>query len=869
MNLQKIFKLSLWMLCFGASIWAQTSQEIAQVEVRLSKTQPLPGEEIFFEVSVKILPPYHIYSVEPNSQVLTTQIQVSLPSDWSWLEETFQEPTPKEFKEVGLNYKYHEDTVVFKRKLKISEKAKAEEVIKGQIQFMTCTSEICLPPDTRTFEIPVQLGKQDVVVPILVDPIEIIVPEEKVDIVVHLPETIQTGETFVATVSLEVAEGWSIYGIEQPLPYIATQVQFALPSGVEAVGELKAPPSKMEDDPILKETFYKLKGALKFEQTFRVTTDFKDKELLLKGAVRYQACDANSCLAPKMAPFQGKANVLPPIVIKTPPPPDEKEEEKTVSVQVSIPENVQVGEPFSVVLSVKVGDGWSLYGVEQTAPYIPTKVEWTLPTGVQFSGVMKTPKAKKERDPILKETFYKLKGTFQFEQNFVLESSYSEKEVVIQGSIRSQACNDMTCLAPETISFQTKPAKVLPAPKKENTETKAEVPTKTEESQSEKNNEEPKKETESASEEKKETSVVSKSEAELAKEKGLLAFIFASIIAGIVALAMPCVYPMIPITVSFFSKQAKQSGHNVIFLAFAYFIGIISIFTSFGLILALALGATGAQQVAANPWVNLFITVLFVAFALSLFGLFEIQAPSFLVSRASEGSRAGGLFGVLMMGFVFALASFTCTVPFIGGLLLISVEQGDWLYPILGMVLFSGTMGLPFFFLALFPKTVNSLPQGGEWMTVTKISLGFVELWAATKFAVNVDQVWELAWLTRPVVLSFWTGLTIVLSLYLFNVIRLKEHGDEPEIGPMRMVVGILVLSLAIYFYQATTNANNNYGFWEAFLPRITEESVSAEPVKNDKVATSNNIWYKQLAQALEVAKKSKQPIFIDFTGVT
>lgn len=697
-----------FLLFFFFAGWslAQNPADIVKVKAQLVPEKPVAGEEVLLEVLVDIASPYHVYSILPNDLVNPTKIDLTLSEGLSWVQESFQEPSPKAVEDPGFSYQYHEGKVIFTRKFKIADSAPNSHLIQGAVHFMACTHETCLPPAKSPIALSFELSEKP-----SLPPIPIPVPENPVAITATLDTVIVPGEVFSLKVQIVIEEGWALYGSEQSEPYIATQVTWEEHPAVERVGNIKVPLSKPVFDADLGETFYKLKGTVVFEQQFKMDKTFQEKSVTLQGSVRYQACNETSCLAPKTAKFSATQNV-------------------TIKLKNSnLPDNQEASD------------------------------------------------SKKNPEPEIKP----LEPT---ENNI-------------------------------------------------------------------------------------------KSEAEVAKEKGIWAFILASIGAGFVALIMPCVYPMIPITVSFFSKQAKTSGHHVLFLALVYFLGIVGIFTSFGLLLALFLGSSGAQQVSANPWVNLFITVLFVAFALSLFGLFEIQAPSFLISKASKGSKSGGVVGVLMMGFVFALTSFACTVPFVGGLLLLSVEHGDWVYPILGMVLFSGTMGLPFFFLALFPKSLNSLPQGGDWMSVAKISLGFVELWAATKFAVNVAQVWEWEFLTRSFVLSFWAGLTVVMSLYLMNLLKLKGHGEETEIGPLRMMVAMITLSLAVYFFQGTGQPNSNFGFWEAFLPRVVEESQEPSKTgstKNSKITNPEDpstIWHKQLQLALKEAKEKKKNIFIDFTGVT
>ncbi|HCK16552.1 TPA: hypothetical protein DHW51_20665, partial [Candidatus Poribacteria bacterium] len=185
--------------------------------------------------------------------------------------------------------------------------------------------------------------------------------------------------------------------------------------------------------------------------------------------------------------------------------------------------------------------------------------------------------------------------------------------------------------------------------------------------------------------------------------KGMLSFILLSVSMGFLSLLTPCVFPMVPITVSYFIKQGEHEEKKPLAQAFIYSLGIIITYTVLGLILAITLGASGANQLAASPWVNLFIGFLFVYFAFSLFGMYEIQLPAALRRFSFKQEGRGGYVGTLFMALTFTLTSFTCTVQFVG-LLLVAAVQGDWLWPLIGMLFFSAAFAVPFFFLALFPQ---------------------------------------------------------------------------------------------------------------------------------------------------------------------
>ncbi|WP_293749547.1 cytochrome c biogenesis protein CcdA [uncultured Paraglaciecola sp.] len=210
-------------------------------------------------------------------------------------------------------------------------------------------------------------------------------------------------------------------------------------------------------------------------------------------------------------------------------------------------------------------------------------------------------------------------------------------------------------------------------------------------------------------------------------------FLLISLIMGFAALLTPCVFPMIPITISFFLKRGEDKKTSPIKDASVYMLGIVMTFTLLGMLLAIFLGASGATQLAANPYVNLFIAFLFIYFAFSLFGFYEIEIPQSLKRFSLERESSEGYAGILFMALTFTLTSFTCTVAFMGTIL-VAASQGEWFWPIIGMLVFSLAFASPFFFLALFPHYLKKLPQSGGWLNSVKVIMGFLEIAAAFKF---------------------------------------------------------------------------------------------------------------------------------------
>jgi thiol:disulfide interchange protein DsbD len=328
---------------------------------------------------------------------------------------------------------------------------------------------------------------------------------------------------------------------------------------------------------------------------------------------------------------------------------------------------------------------------------------------------------------------------------------------------------------------------------------------------------------------------------------------------GALSLLTPCVFPMVPITVSYFTNRARKSRREAITQALIYGLGIIFTFTGLGFTLAIAFGASGLNRFAADPWLNLAVTGLFIAFAFSLFGVWEMALPSSWLTAASKAdSGKSRLAGTLLMGLAFTLTSFTCTAPFLGTLLVVAA-QGDWQWPLAGMLAFSSVFALPFVILAIVPQAVASLPRSGPWLLSVKAVMGIIELAAAMKFLSNADLVWGWQIFTREVVLGAWVILAIVLVVYLAGLVRLGPvpRLKRPGIGRMVAVAGAIVLGV----WLGSGLAGRRLGELEAFLPPADYAARTPE----GELTWIVNDW----EAALKQAKETNLPIMIDFTGYT
>ncbi|QEH36409.1 Thiol:disulfide interchange protein DsbD precursor [Aquisphaera giovannonii] len=383
------------------------------------------------------------------------------------------------------------------------------------------------------------------------------------------------------------------------------------------------------------------------------------------------------------------------------------------------------------------------------------------------------------------------------------------------------------------------------------------------------------------------------------KNEGLIPFLLASALGGLFALVMPCVWPMVPVTVNFFVKQgqSKTSGGKATELAITYCLAIIGIFTAVGVLCSFLFSSSFLQTLANNPWLNLTVAAVFLGFGLSLLGLFEIRLPSFLLNASARGESRGGLVGVIFMALTLTITSFTCTFPVVGGLLVMAAG-GDFLYPILGLATFATVLALPFFVLALSPGLLARMPRSGDWMNTVKVVGGLIEIGAALKFLNTAEIAWvtpENAFFDAQVVLSAWIVLSAVCGLYLLGVFQTDHDYEEVKIGALRMVIASVFLGMALYMAPALFGRPPQGFIWDRlivgilppdsseFEPRPAQliagggtapagevKASSPDPAQAEREQKSFHgvAWGMSLEQAKEQAAQQKKPILIDFTGV-
>jgi thiol:disulfide interchange protein len=497
-------------------------------------------------------------------------------------------------------------------------------------------------------------------------------------------------------------------------------------------------------------------------------------------------------------------------------------------VQWTVTATAAKAEPGAAIrmkLAATIEPGWHLYSV--TSPVTATATKITAPFAVTATWQQKV---EAKFDAVAAATTESYEGSAVFYVDGTLQETVKDLEV----TIRSSACNDKVCLPPKRRTFPI----VLTIGAPEAGAPEGFVAAKTVAAAP--------------------AVAVPVAPAKPAAQD-LSSFLLVAFGLGLAAVFTPCVFPMIPFTLSYFIGQGDQKGS--LGQAIVFCLGIVVLFTGMGFILSAALGPFAVVQLSANPWVNLTIAAVFFAFALSMLGAFEIMLPSSLLTKLNQASEGGGYVGALLMGLTFSLTSFACVGPFVGTLLAASV-QGDKLQPILGMAAFSSGLATPFFLLSLFPAYLKKLPRSGVWMMRVKVVMAFLILAAMLKYLAKVDSVLQLELLTRERFLAGWMILFSAAGAYLLGWLRLEGIKPEQDVTIPRLLLGVLLLAFSLSLFPGMMGSS--LGDLDAYVPLASKASggggggggYAAMPWKKN-----------DLAGALAQAKAEGKQVFVNFTG--
>ncbi len=537
---------------------------------------------------------------------------------------------------------------------------------------------------------------------------------------------------------------------------------------------------------------------------------------------------------------------------------------------------VKAGETFSIRMVMEIPEGFYTYSIkEQIGPEgigpMSTYISLEPADALEISGDIKALDEHEKYDKGFEMQVKYYDGSARFNLPVKAKKAIDFTKDKISIVVNMQICKGTSCFPPEDFTgivlgkaFSPAEQEITPEEKAEEIiETPVDSVALTETAQDKTEVEEEAQEDISKAEdikiEKAEETVVGDEQAEDKEKKSIWSTILIGMLAGLLALTTPCVYPMVPITVSFFTKRAEQTKGKGLRDAVVYALGIILTFTFLGFIISSIFGPDAMQQLSTSPGINIFITAVFVVFALSLFGMFELQLPTGLMNKLNMKSQQGsGIGSVLLMGLTFSLASFSCTGPIVGSAL-IEASTGGFIHPIISMLSFSTVLAAPFFLLALFPNATSGMPKAGGWMNNIKVVLAFILIAVSMKFFDMALQGWGIG-MSRDLFLAVWVASSLLITLYLLGIFRMSHDSPIESVSSLRII--FVIAFGAVTFYLFTGFYGRNLGFFESFLP-AQEANVLAlgtQQAPQEPFLTDYN-------KAVAKAKQENKNIFIDFTG--
>jgi len=504
-----------------------------------------------------------------------------------------------------------------------------------------------------------------------------------------------------------------------------------------------------------------------------------------------------------------------------------------------------------------IKDQWHLYSQNHTGIEMPLRFEFTTAPHYKRIGKVWEPKAKTHYDPMFEDTSLYFDKKVTFKQKIQV---FSTEPFNLKGELTGQACIEGRCVPiDQDFAFSVSGFESL------NIETLLEEIVDNEVVTDE------------------EVELTDKTSAGSSEDSTFLFFLFA-FLGGLAGLLMPCVFPMIPMTISYFLKMQKRAKGYALFFG----VSIVIIFLLLGILLSVIFGPDFANIVSTHWLPNIIFAAIFVVFAISLFGYFDIALPSSWVNKSAKMENTGGLIGVFFMALTLVLVSFSCTLPIAGAVALNSVD-GSFLKPIIGMLGFSLGIAVPFTMFAFFPGMLKTMPKSGGWMNTLKVMLAFVELAFALKFLNVPDQTYGWGILDREVYLAFWIVIFSLMGFYLLGKIRFP-HDDEMPVQKnwFRYMLAIFTFTFVVYLIPGMFGAPlKAISGWLPPMPTqdfdiskiVREETVTfsgtaidvegwEKPRYADKLHLPHGIFgYFDLDQAIHVATKMNRPLFIDFTG--
>lgn len=712
------------------------------------------------------------------------------------------------------------------------------------------------------------------------------------------PKSAKPGDTVTLSIAVELSAGSYTYSMS-PAFGGGTKVKFEVEEGVEALGAFTPDhPPKVEYSKEFEQDLEKYTKTVTWSRKYKL----KDGPTArIKGILNYQVCDAQSCRNLKSAfdlTVQVAGADASPVLKRQPEVAatsgdhfqyQGKLRHKNAQATVRLtPIDAQPGDVVSLEFQVKLEEGWHIFSTTQPEGNAASATEFSLDSHVGLEAVdadfeASRPfevkhlevKSDKETEKFTQEIYER---DVTWSRKFRLLPGTQLSEVKVKGKVLFQVCKDGVGCIPNSVKFELPAAGTEvaaaplsgnpdPLPPRENPDVvppptpipangAVSVPPATGSKFTDLSDAE---------------CVSSTGEGDI-RDRGVLYVLGAAFVFGWLALLTPCVFPMVPITVSFFLKQAEKKHNSPLSMALVYCGSIILTFTVLGLIASALFGATYINTLANGILINLFLGIVLLFFALNLLGLFDIQIPSWLLTFTASKESTSSYLGVFFMALTFTLTSFTCTFAFLG-LILVWAANGEFWWPLGGLVAFSTAFAMPFFLLALFPSYLHKLPKSGGWMNRVKVVMGLIEMAFMFKFL----SVADIAWNSTPtffdyhLVMCAWLAISVVAGLYLLGKIQLPHDTKEEHVGVIPMVCALFFFGLAGYLGVGIFAHEPPGGFFgrqiAAFAPPRFEGGVGDDGAfligKHDKQK-----YLLEFERAKEKARREQVPLFIDFTGV-
>lgn len=659
-------------------------------------------------------------------------------------------------------------------------------------------------------------------------------------------------DTFLLHFDIELDKGWYVYGQfsdgDGPVP---TSFSFDEIKGLNLIGKIS------EDGEIVKEGFDEIFGIelKKFGKSARFTQKVvvNNKVNKIVGELEFMTCDDSRCLPPQLVEFEFdlKKN-------------DSLNDDQGNNsgflepVKWNITIENEGANDYKLIFRAEIDENWHLYSqyIDDGGP-VPTSFNYDTANHYAFIGktIEESLHIKKGFDEIFQMELLKYGESAVFTQKIKV----GNPEMKITGYLEYMTCDDTRCLPPQSVDFEVIPANGYAALGDEIGNKVDEEMLSDVSSLKIKNLDLNNPEIQCGIE-----GQVSTNESQ-DKKKGLLNLFFLGFLGGLVALLTPCVFPMIPLTVSFFTKGSENKRKGIANASlYGFFIFAIYLILSLPFHFLDSINPDILNEISTNVILNVAFFLIFIFFAGSFFGYYELTLPSAFTNRMDSASDVGGIVGIFFMAVTLALVSFSCTGPILGSLLAGALSSdGGAMQLSAGMGGFGLALALPFTLFAAFPGWLNTLPKSGGWLNSVKVVLGFLELGLAIKFLSNADLVSHWGLLKREIFFGIWIVIGVLLALYLFGKLRSPHDSPIKKLGPGRIALGAITIAFVLYLIPGLTNTKfANLKLLSGFPPPMFYSLYEKE-----SNCPLNLPCYKDYEEGMAIARAENKPVMLDFTG--